>query len=269
MCRIIAIYGNSNNVAISNALTKFGALAETGVVPKSDPAGHNDGWGLVAYDRKDNIVIHGKEPLSAANNPAFEALIEKISHIDPSIVIGHLRKASVGGNKIENTHPFFVDGWTFCHNGSIGVKDDMAGLVLDAEYASKRKGETDSETFFLYYLQSLKGTASTNPAILQQKLVDLINLIRTTRDYTALNLLVTNGKTLFAVREANEKNAWVKKENLCDYYYTLFLGKSTDKKSTIVCSQKLDLDGMSWSEIPNHSLLAVNLETGEENIAAI
>lgn len=256
MCRILATCGDWESDAISEALKKFGALAESGVVPTGDAPGHKDGWGLAAYDSK-KVAFFEKRPASAVGDPEFENAVKQIVALNPSVIVGHLRKASVGSIKLENTHPFVIGNWTFCHNGSIGVKGDMAGLHLDTEYVKKRKGETDSETFFLYLLQLLGGANDPAPATIQKAISDTINLIRTTRDYTALNCILTNGRVLIVVREANEKNEWVKKENLCDNYYTLFIGKSADQKKKIICSEKLSLDGILWTEISNHTIEVV------------
>lgn len=255
MCRLIAFSGTWKHDALADALRQFGALAENGVVPKSTPPGHTDGWGFAAY-RDGQLMFYEKNPKSAADDPKFSKAIAEISEKNPSFVIGHLRKASVGSLKTENTHPFVVDNWAFCHNGSIGVKGDMAGLPLDENWSEKRKGETDSETFFLYLLEILGG--STDPIRVQEKLREVIHFVRNTRDYTAINCILTNGNTLFAVREVNENNVFVKTEDLCNCYYTLFIGKSNDQKSTIVCSQKLELAGIPWSEIPNHTLYVQN-----------
>ena len=206
---------------------------------------------------------------SAAGDPEFKNAINKIVALNPSAIVGHLRKASIGDLKLENTHPFVIEEWTFCHNGRIGGKGDMAGLKLNPAYSKKRKGETDSETFFLHLLQLLNGTANTNPSVIRKNLSDEINLIRNTRDYTAMNLILANGTSLFAVREVNEKNQLIEKENLCDYYYTLFMGKSADGKIKIICSQKLDLGGIAWEEIPNHMMVMIDMRTGDGEIVPV
>lgn len=260
MCRIISLSGKLEQGAITTALRKFGTLAENGAVPQSTPPGHKDGWGFVAYHGT-KIVFYEKQPRAASADPAFTNATSQIAASKPSLVVGHLRKASVGSLKVENTHPFVVDNWTFCHNGSIGGKDDMAGLPLDANWTEKRMGDTDSETFFLYLLELLGG--STDPIKVQEKLREVIHFVRDTRDYMAINGVLTNGNTLIAVREVNENNAFVKAEDLCNCYYTLFIGTSKDQKLSIICSQKLDIAGISWKKIPNHTIAIINLATGK------
>ena len=48
MCRIMAMCGELKSDVISDAFKKFGALAESGTVPKGVPSGHKDGWGIVS-----------------------------------------------------------------------------------------------------------------------------------------------------------------------------------------------------------------------------
>lgn len=54
----------------------------------------------------------------------------------------HLRAASHGGNKIENTHPFVVGDWSFIHNG-VWSEYDLVKLAISNQV--QMVGETDSE----------------------------------------------------------------------------------------------------------------------------
>lgn len=56
--------------------------------------------------------------------------------------IVHLRAASHGGNKIENTHPFVVGDWAFIHNG-VWSEYELVKLALSKQ--TQMVGETDSE----------------------------------------------------------------------------------------------------------------------------
>jgi hypothetical protein len=85
-------------------------------------------------------------------------------------------------------------------------------------------------------------------------------------DYTGLNILMSDGKTLLALREANEKDMQVKKNNLCDSYYTLFQGKDTEGITHFVCSQVLDIPSITWTEIPKHAILILDLDTKKEDL---
>ena len=56
--------------------------------------------------------------------------------------IAHLRAASHGDNRKENTHPFVVNDWAFIHNG-VWTEHNLVRLALSRQV--KFEGETDSE----------------------------------------------------------------------------------------------------------------------------
>ncbi len=56
--------------------------------------------------------------------------------------IVHLRAASHGGNRMENTHPFLVGNWAFIHNG-VWSEYELVKLAISNQV--KMIGETDSE----------------------------------------------------------------------------------------------------------------------------
>lgn len=258
---MLAACGTLEARSVSGALTKFGALAECGAVPKNTPPGHKDGWGIAAYDPHGRIVAHEKEPRSAADNPAFAVVVEKIAIVKPMLFVAHLRKASVGGVTPENTQPHVYENFLFCHNGTV---KDFESLPLEKAYTKLRKGASDSEWLFYYLVQEIrKNTTSLEMAV--KNFIEKIRLLK----YTACNALFSDGKILYAIREVNEKNERVIEGNLCDFYYTLFLGKIANQKAKIICSQRLDLEGITWSEIPNHAMAVVDLQTGREKIVAM
>lgn len=253
----MAMYGELGNGAVLDAVNKFGALAERGVVPKSDPPGHKDGWGIVAYGSDGGIVVYEKEPVSAVNNVNFASTAGKVAAAKPKLLIAHLRKASIGNNILENAQPYAYENYSFCHNGTI---KNFQNFPLGEEFLKLRKGTNDSEWIFYYLIQEIRKSPSLSLEVLFKNFIGNIRSL----DYTAFNTLFSDGHHLLVTREANEKNTWVKKENLCDYYYTLFMGKSVDQKTKIICSEKLDLKNVTWTEIPNHTIAIIDLQTGRE-----
>jgi len=100
-----------------------------------------DGYGLASFG-PDGWEVE-KEPVAAYADPDFRrAAGERVS----SRFVAHVRYASVGPHRIENTHPFLMDGRVFAHNGHIGGLD-----ALEAELGpdmARVHGDTDSERFF-------------------------------------------------------------------------------------------------------------------------
>jgi predicted glutamine amidotransferase len=158
---------------------------------------------------------------------------------------------------MEDTHPYRFGQYVFCHNGTVR---DFETLALEPKYSVRRKGTADSEVVFLYLLQTIEKTGDFLAGFMEG-----VEKMRT-MDYTAMNILISDGKLLIAMREANENNDYVKKNDLCDSYYTLLLGKNSANATKFICSQRLDIPDIAWTNIPNHAVFVFNTETKEEKI---
>lgn len=244
MCRVFAYTGNANATLLQSALTQFGKLAETGKVRSDSPPGHPDGWGLVSY-QSGALAFHKKEPASAAGNPAFAEAARTLAARHPALVIGHLRKASVGNNLTQNTHPFWLENLSFCHNGTV---KNFEKIALSSESKELRKGTSDSEWLFL----RLRELFAENPT---RAFPQLVKQVRTL-DYSAFIVLFSDGKKLWALREVNEQESSIRSERALDTYYTLFLG-ATKSGATFICSEPLEIQGATWTPIKNHELITI------------
>ncbi len=251
MCRILATMYSAESSGISELLLKFGKLANEGKTPPGSPSGHRDGWGLVAY-KDAHVALYERNAMPATEDAKFVEAVRKISELKPAVIVGHLRKASGSGNKIVNTHPFVRNAWTFCHNGTVFSSEQ---IPLDPAYMNAVEGESDSEKLFFYFLQSMDGNDHQSGNILRERLTAAIRFIRDTRDYTAMNFILTDGETLLATHEVNEKNAYVQKGNLCESYYTLYVGMSAENKHLYICSEPLPIPGVEWNLMENHTIL--------------
>jgi glutamine amidotransferase len=101
-----------------------------------------DGYGLATF-APDGSPRVDKRPVAAYDDPLFAS--EAREERSP-VFVAHVRYASRGADKLENTHPFEQRGRVFAHNGHIG---DLARL--EAELGPDRglvQGDTDSERFF-------------------------------------------------------------------------------------------------------------------------
>jgi predicted glutamine amidotransferase len=132
---------------------------------------HRDGWGMSwVMDTEDvsEAAVQPAEgigdllragPLFVARStlPAFED--ERFARLARrplgSAGFVHLRWATSGLAVDEaNTHPFLLDGWSFAHQGSIPTPERVAAM-LRPEWSARLGGSTDSERYFLYFLQCL------------------------------------------------------------------------------------------------------------------
>jgi len=99
---------------------------------------NTDGTGSVYLRDGKFIVDKWAKPFSSIiKNKPF---LSHMPHNGWTIV--HLRAASHGDNRKENTHPFIIGPWAFIHNG-IWSEHNLVRLALSKQV--KMEGETDSE----------------------------------------------------------------------------------------------------------------------------
>ncbi|MDP1709905.1 MAG: class II glutamine amidotransferase, partial [Candidatus Komeilibacteria bacterium] len=213
MCRLLSIAGKPKDITAKELLGKFKRLAEFGNVPPKTPKGHKDGWGLVFYakNKPPRLFRAIKDAYASAG---YNTAAKKISTTKHSVLIGHLRKSSVGAKRLANTQPFMKRGYAFAHNGTIF---DSKKITLKSFGKNFLKGDTDSERFFALILQNLFYSKKKD---LQQALLSAVALAQKSFNYTALNLILSDGKDIFALREIN---ADTKDKRLLNYY-SLFVG---------------------------------------------
>jgi predicted glutamine amidotransferase len=101
-----------------------------------------DGTGLGWFD-DDGIPWVDKAAIAAWEDATFALEARELSSAN---FLAHIRFASTGGLKPENTHPFIQDGRMLAHNGVIEALDRLEAELGD--YRELVGGETDSERFF-------------------------------------------------------------------------------------------------------------------------
>jgi|SRR5579884_908112 len=100
-----------------------------------------DGTGL-GYFEAGRAVVE-KQPLAAYEDQQFA---REAREVCSSTFVAHVRYASTGAVRPENTHPFEMAGRLFAHNGVIEGLDRLEEELGDA--MSEVRGDTDSERFF-------------------------------------------------------------------------------------------------------------------------
>lgn len=253
MCRLFAAI-RPEEKEVKRSLEEFGLLAEYGVISPGTTKGHPDGWGVVAW-KGSEVGFFEKKPDSAFHDTTYLAAVREIAKMGPTLVLAHLRKASIGKNAIENTQPYLWDGYCFCHNGTV---HDFEKLSLEPAFRRHLKGTTDSEAVFFWLLQEMARSYDAKEGFMRAA-KHIASIER-----TAANILLSDGKMLYTMRDVNENDETVRKGNLCDTYYTLYQGKDGNGKTRFICSQKIETTGISWIQIPNHSVLVIDLATSKE-----
>lgn len=152
MCRLYAMRANEPTRVECSLVHAQNALMQQS---REDAEGlcNGHGWGVADY--RDGMPLIEKQTWAAFEGEHFK---KTAARVYAHTAVAHVRRATVGGTSIENTHPFDHGRWIFAHNGTIPnfpeVRDQMIPEI-DPDLRNDIKGLTDSEHVF-YYLLSLR-----------------------------------------------------------------------------------------------------------------
>ena len=155
---------------------------------------HPDGWGIAKFD--DEELDIEKEPLPAFKSKRLRNVLD--NEIESSIMLAHIRLATIGYDEYENSHPFwgFDDSgrmWTLIHNGTIFEGDVLSPFLYC------QKGSTDSERLFLYLLKKINEAIDKKGEPLDPaERFDVINdIVRELSPSNKLNLIIYDGEQMY------------------------------------------------------------------------
>ncbi|MFZ4538683.1 class II glutamine amidotransferase [Propionivibrio sp.] len=214
---------------------------------------HTDGWGIAFFEGRGARILHEPHP-SSSSRLADQVCVQPVLSTN---VIAHIRKATQGEVRLENTHPFtrelWGQQWVFAHNGN------LENFAPDLKANFQPQGTTDSELAFCWLMQNLQekfGAQQPDHA----RLFDCLR--RLTMDltrYGVVNFLLSNGECLFAhsstrlsylVRQAPFANA-----HLIDEDLSVDFGSSIDSATrTVVIATAPLTDNEPWVSMPAGSL---------------
>lgn len=176
---------------------------------------NGDGFGIGWYDPQlDNEPCVFRSIKPAWGDQNLRNLARKINS---PCMFAHVRAASPGfGIEEVNSHPFWCGQLMFMHNGVVGGFKTMRRKLLrrlnDQAYDAIQ-GSTDSEHLFGLFLNHIHnpfGTVSCEEMVRAMEMMfsDLSELMieHDIRQHSYLNLSVTNGTCLVAVRYTTNPN---------------------------------------------------------------
>jgi glutamine amidotransferase len=179
MCRVFGCVA-SEPVSIRHELVD----AENPMIRQSEE--HDSGWGMAVYERAD-----GAEPRRVRFPHAAHAdggFIEA-TNLRGRIFNVHVRRATMGGLALENTHPFCLGSNSFSHNGTV-----LHFNSLLEPGVAQPGGQTDSEHIFNLLMRDFDQA-------------DAIGSLRRTMTavverspFSGLNFLLCDGERLYAYR---------------------------------------------------------------------
>lgn len=193
---------------------------------------HKDGWGIAVLDEDSPRLI--REHLAANKSEEAGKLLS--SPLCSSLLISHIRRATIGDVDNRNAHPFVkrdITGrsWTLAHNGTI-----FEGDILNRYYYTQN-GTTDSERILLYLIDQIDrhleyGTDLSDIQIRARLVEDVIVKLA---PENKLNLLITDGEYLYVHK--NEEKTLYRKSSSETYIFAT-----------------VPLDQEDWEEVPGNRL---------------
>ncbi len=194
---------------------------------------HPHGWGLAVLDGVEAQI--SKEPLQASRS--FYLHERLTSPVVGSVILAHIRYATIGNIEYRNCHPFTGKDdsgrrWTLVHNGTIF---DYAPLT---QYVKQQEGDTDSERIFLHILHQMNLMIRSGHIPTAKERFDMLDaLISDMARGNKLNLLLYDGEYLYVHTNAE---------------HTLYLSK--EQYGVRFCT--VPLERGDWESVPMTTLLA-------------
>ena len=205
MCRILAC-SSATEQDIKEVIHQLPYLAKNGNVPIGFRKGHSEGWGMVGYRNGTQVFRHRSQE-AIYKDEHFAAPAQQLIASMPTLFIGHARKATIGKVAVTNNHPFVYNNLSFCHNGSFFQSQ---AVPLTSDIKANIEGSTDTEHLFYYIIQLLEEKKDVSPSALRAAFKKAIIYLRKHHEYTALNIVLSDGRYIWAVREVSETDRLVK-----------------------------------------------------------
>ena len=247
MCQLL---GMNCNVPTDICFSFAGFRARGGLTDH-----HRDGWGIAFFEGRGARVF--LDPAPSAHSPVAE-LVNRYP-IRSLNVIAHIRKATQGDIRLENTHPFQRElwgrYWIFAHNGNLkDFAPQLSGRFLPV-------GSTDSELAFCHLLDTLAArfpAGKPAPAELHAALRELAREIGSRGEF---NFLLSDGDWLFAHCSSRlcyiVRRAPFAEAHLADEDLTVDFRRLTGPQDRVAVIATTPLtDNELWAQIPPGNLVA-------------
>jgi predicted glutamine amidotransferase len=194
MCRLFGMHAGEPVAATFWLLDAPDSLAAQS---HSNP----DGAGIGVFDPNGAPIVD-KQPLAAWDDPEFATAARTLLG---STSLAHVRYASTGALKTENTHPFLQDGRLCAHNGVVEGLPQLEARLVDLDADSLVVGDTDSERYFALITAEIRNHDGDVAA----GIVAAVNWIADQIPFFCLNVIITTATEVFALRYPNTNELYV------------------------------------------------------------
>ena len=193
MCRVFGCVA-AEPVSIRHELLE----AENPLIRQS--VEHDSGWGMAVYERAD-----GGEPdvLRFPQAAHVDGYFRDATDRRGRIFNVHVRRATMGGLTLENTHPFVLDGRVFGHNGVVG---DLGRLEAElGDVRSELLGTTDSERLFAFITRRIRDAGGD----VRAGIVGAVRHLAAAHELYSLNFVLTTADEVWALRYPEHNELWL------------------------------------------------------------
>ena len=200
MARLFGLIGNRADLAGRVLGSEKDALAV-------QSHGGQLGWGIGFYQGGE--VLMRRRPI---DDHATLDMAKAASDVRADLLLGHVRNATVGTLRTENTHPFRYRQWLFAMTGTLPSFDSIRERLIASvpEFLrSSIRGETDAEILFYVFLSFLHDAGRLNdpvtaPAHVRDALRSSVAVVdgmaaEVGGDAAKVNVMVADGEHLFAL----------------------------------------------------------------------
>lgn len=195
------------------------------------------------------------------------------SDVKSEVLVGHVRKPTVGNLRTENTHPFRYREWLFAQIGTPATFADIRLTLLErlpVFLRSNVRGDTDSEVMFHLVLSCLHGksqldTLHASASETAQSLREALRVVNEVCSVASLpaycgDILLTNGERIHAVHQSG-RMAYRLVNTAEDVQQYLADGSErVPHASRIQCcvvASEVDTLPTGWVRVPNDSLVTL------------
>jgi glutamine amidotransferase len=207
-----------------------------------------DGTGLGYYDDHDRPVVD-KQPLAAYEDRQFAC---EAREARSRTFVAHVRYASTGGLKPENTHPFEQQGRLLAHNGVI---ENLPALEAELGDAMRHvQGETDSERFFALITREIDAAGGD----VGEGIGRAARWVAANLPIYALNVVLITPTDLWALRYPETHDLFVlEREPHPGHFRSRTMRVHMPEQAcVVVASEKMD-DDRGWRPLDSGQLLHV------------
>jgi len=180
MCQLLGMNANTATDLVFS-FTGFARRAEE----------HKDGFGIAFFEGAGVRLFVDAQ--SASTSPVAQMV--RSYPIRSSHILAHIRKATQGAVRLENTHPFVRElwgrYWVFAHNGN------LVDFHPRLHAAFRPVGSTDSERAFCWLMQELSKAHASVPSV-EELTTTLAELAPIAAKHGTFNFMLSNGQALWA-----------------------------------------------------------------------